>query len=69
MKTLSKTATHLLQNANKLRITYEASLGSLDAQPRLSHVTPVFPVGVKGTVSEEQYIKRMIERDRKLNWG
>lgn len=30
---------------------------------------PIFPSLVQGTAKEEEYIARMIRRDRELNWG
>lgn len=58
----------LLGKANSLRPSYEATLGTPEKARSLG-LKPVFGVGVKGTVREEQYIERMIARDRKLNWG
>jgi len=68
-KEKTMTVAHLLQNANNLKTSYEASLGTPDVKERLKYESPVFPVGIKGTIREEQYIERMIERDRKLNWA
>lgn len=57
---------------NLERAEIRASLASLkmtDATQASGRLKPVFPALLTGSVREENYITRMVQRDRELSWG
>ena len=42
---------------------------AVDARYPSGQLKPVFPALLTGSAEEENYIERMIRRDREANWG
>ena len=54
------------------RVNFCSSLDAaklVDARQTSGRLTPVFPALMSGSDREEEYVARMVRRDRELNWG
>jgi len=69
MLKFSQETNALVNHANHLAKVYEQQQVNQPQLQQRHNLPPVFPVGVKGTAREEDYIRRMIEADKKVNRG